>query len=273
MAGYAKSNTFINGQWEKTQTVQKTALSPLEEEKILREDLAAGYRIADMFGWTEVINNHISVRLPGDEDHFLINPYGQLYSEITASSLVTIDVKGNIIHPGTTNFGVNPAGFVIHGAIHASRKDAKCICHTHPVAGVAVAATKHGLLPISQNALIVGDISYHDYFGPVCHPEEQASLIRDLGKTKVIFLRNHGLLTIGETIGEAIMRMFFLIKACEIQVSALAQGGIENIIMATDYAQKEASSIAANYNGDDYGSREFAALKRKVEKIDPSYKN
>jgi len=272
MAGYAKSNTFINGQWEKTQTVQQTALGPLQE-KILREDLAAAYRIADMLGWTEVIHNHISVRLPGDEDYFLINPFGQLYSEITASSLVKIDVKGNIIHPGTTNFGVNPAGFVIHGAIHASRKDAKCICHTHAVAGVAVAATKHGLLPISQNALIVGDISYHDYFGPVCHPEEQASLIRDLGKTKVLFLRNHGLLTIGETIGEAITRMFFVIKACEIQVAALGQGGIENIIMASDYAQKEANAIAANYNGDEYGSREFAALKRKVEKIDPSYKN
>jgi len=252
--------------------VNKVELSPIEEEKRLREDLAAAYRIADMFGWTEVINNHISVRVPGAEEYFLINPYGQLYSEITASSLVKIDIHGNIIDPGTTDYGVNPAGFVIHAAIHAARKDAKCICHTHSVCGVAVAATKQGLLPISQNALIVGDVSYHDYFGPVCNPAEQESLVKDIGKTKVMFLRNHGLLTVGETIGEAILRMFFVIKACDIQVAALTHG-LNNVILASEQARKEAALLAEGYNGDSYGSREFAALKRKVEKIDPSYKN
>ncbi|MBX9812197.1 MAG: class II aldolase/adducin family protein [Burkholderiales bacterium] len=193
------------------------------EEWQTRVDLAACYRLMDKFGMTDLIYNHITARIPGADDHLLINLYGLLYREITASSLVKIDVEGNILWKPETDYGINKSGYVIHGAIHKARPEVKCVIHTHTRAGMAVSSMKCGLLPMTQTAMrFVGHIGYHDYEGPAVNLEERERLTRDLGAHDAMILRNHGLLTCGATIQQAFNTMYQLELSCRAQVDAMA---------------------------------------------------
>jgi ribulose-5-phosphate 4-epimerase/fuculose-1-phosphate aldolase len=194
------------------------------EEWRVRCDLAALYRLAALHGWDDLIFTHISARVPGPEHHFLINPYGMLFEEITASSLVKVDRAGDRVQAGEHD--VNPAGFIIHSAVHEAREDAQFVMHLHTVAGVAVSAQREGLLPISQHSLFpLASLSYHDYEGVALNPDEKARLVADLGATSLMMLRNHGLLTLGRSAADAFLKMFMLQRACEIQIAAQAGGG------------------------------------------------
>src|SRR5216683_4957166 len=193
------------------------------EEWAVRVDLAACYRLVARFGWEDLVFTHITARVPGTPDQFLINPYGVFFDEITASSLVKIDQQGQKLE--VSPFPVNPAGFVIHSAIHAARHDAKCVLHTHTLNGVAVSTQRAGLLPISQHALFVlPRLSYHDFEGPALRDDEKPRLVADLGDKNSLILRNHGLLTVGETVAEAFVSMYYLETSCAIQVRAQAGG-------------------------------------------------
>lgn len=195
-----------------------------ETERRLRVDLAACYRLMALFRWDDLVFTHISARIPGPEHHFLINPYGMLFEEITASSLVKIDLDGNKVEP--SEYPVNPAGFTIHSAIHAVRKDVTCVMHTHSLNGVAVSAQAGGLLPLSQQSLFVlSSMGTHDYEGVAVNPDEKPRLVRDLGDSSALLLRNHGLLTVGRTIADAFVAMYFFEAACQIQVRAQSGGG------------------------------------------------
>ena len=190
----------------------------------IRCDLAACYRLVARYGWSDLIFTHISARLPGDEHHFLINPYGLMFDEITASSLIKIDATGNKLQE--TPFPVNTAGFIIHSAVHAARHDVMCVLHTHTRAGVAVSAQAGGVLPISQQStFVLASLAYHDYEGVAIHPDEQPRLQADLGRNTFFCLRNHGLLTVGRSIADAFLSMYTFESACQIQVSAQAGGG------------------------------------------------
>lgn len=205
-------------------------MSYTKNEKLLRCKLAALYRIVDMYGWTQSIYNHVSVRISQDTEHFLINPFGMLYNEITASSLVKVDMQGHVVEAGTTNFGVNVAGFMLHAAIHSARPDLKCILHLHTPNIVAVSSTKAGLLYLSQESCLVGDVSYHNYEGLVVEKSEWDSLSRDLGvHNKVMMLRNHGAVCCGETIEEAFFYAYHLVLACDTQLK-MAPMGLDNLI-------------------------------------------
>jgi Ribulose-5-phosphate 4-epimerase and related epimerases and aldolases len=194
-----------------------------EEEWEARVNLAACYRLIDKFGMTDLIYNHITARIPGTHDHLLINLYGLLYKEITASSLVKIDVEGNILAKPDTDYGINKSGYVIHGAIHKARPGVKCVIHTHTRAGIAVSTMKCGLLPMSQTSMrFVGHIGYHDYEGPAVNLDERKRLVRDLGAHDAMILRNHGLLTCGETIQQAFNTMYQLELSCRAQVDVMA---------------------------------------------------
>src|ERR1044072_1499207 len=197
------------------------------EEWATRVDLAACYRLVAHFGWDDLVFTHISARVPGTHD-FLINPYGLMFEEVTASNLVRVDLAGN--KTLASPYEINPAGFTIHSAVHEARDDAGCVLHLHTTAGIAVSAQKGGLLPISQQAtFIMMSLSYHGYEGLALNPDEKARLQADLGKTYYMILRNHGLLTVGRTISDAFMAMFSLQRACEIQVLAQA-GGPDQLI-------------------------------------------
>lgn len=241
------------------------------EEWQIRTDLAACYRLAAHFGWDELIFTHFSARVPGApgaEEHFLINPFGLMFEEITASSLLKVDLKGELVM--ASDYFINPAGFVIHGAIHGARRDARCVLHTHTVAGVAVAAQKAGLLPISQNALLFhGDIAYHDYEGLALEMEERERLIANMGSANLLILRNHGLLCVGETIAEAFVRLFFLERACETQIAA--QGGGELLIQESDVVDKVGNQARFGA-GQSVAGMVWDALLRKIDRIDPDYK-
>jgi ribulose-5-phosphate 4-epimerase/fuculose-1-phosphate aldolase len=198
-----------------------------QEEWQVRVDLAACYRLVAYYGWDDLIFTHISARVPGPETHFLINPYGMMFDEITASSLVKIDLRGTKIVESA--YDVNPAGFTIHSAVHEGRHDAHCVLHLHTTAGVAVSAQKDGLLPISQQSLFpLSALSYHAYEGVALNPEEKPRLVADLGENNFMILRNHGLLTCGETVAEAFLNMFILQRSCEVQV--MAQSGGKELI-------------------------------------------
>src|SRR5580658_4185695 len=194
-----------------------------EQEWQARLDLAACYRLVDAYGMTDLIYNHITARIPGTDDHLLINLYGLTYREITASSLAKIDLEGNIIWKPATDYGINKSGYVIHGAIHAARSDVACIIHTHTRAGMAVAAMACGLLPLSQTSMrFVGHIGYHDYEGPAIDLAERERLVRDLGPHDAMIMYNHGLLTCGATIQQAFNTMYQLEMSCRAQVDAMA---------------------------------------------------
>lgn len=244
----------------------KDAVSP--EEWQLRVDLAACYRLVAAYGWTDLIYTHISARVPGPEHHFLINPYGLLFEEVTASSLVKIDLRGNAVMD--TPFSVNPAGFVIHSAIHAARDDAACVLHTHTRAGVAVSAQACGILPISQQATyVLASLAYHDYEGVALRDDEKPRLQADLGRASHLVLRNHGLLVVGLSIPEAFMLMFNFEASCQIQISAQSGGPLVQVnptITAGVAAMLEANG------GKVGGDFAWPAMLRKVERLDPSYK-
>jgi ribulose-5-phosphate 4-epimerase/fuculose-1-phosphate aldolase len=260
-----------------TQTYDSTSLATTSSEEIrLRRELAAVYRLVAHFRMTDLIFTHISLRLPGPDHHFLINPYGLLFEEITASSLVKIDMQGNPVEP--TPYRVNPAGFVIHSAVHAARPDALCVLHTHTKAGCAVAAQDNGLLPLNQiNMEFYNRLAYHAYEGVALNLAEQARLVEDLGEYDAMILRNHGLLTAGPTAGRAFLRMYYLDKACEIQISAQA-GGSPLTIPAhniSDYTARQLTGEAAQTDLTNEGNYDlaWAAMLRLVDRIAPDYAN
>ncbi|KAI2803664.1 Class II Aldolase and Adducin N-terminal domain [Blomia tropicalis] len=212
-------------------------------EKLLRCKLASVYRLVELYGWTMGIYNHITVRVSQDQEHFLLNPFGLQYHEVTASSLLKVDMQGNVVDPGSTNFTFNKAGYMLHSAIHSSRPDIKAILHLHYPPCVAVSAMKQGLLPASQEAAILGPISYHDYQGFVINPSEREQIARNLGPSnKVLILRNHGVVTCGETLEEALFLMTNLVLACETQIR-LAQVGLENIRLLPDETVEQVRSV------------------------------
>jgi ribulose-5-phosphate 4-epimerase/fuculose-1-phosphate aldolase len=195
-----------------------------EEEWQARCDLAAAYRLASLYGWTDLNNSHFSLRVPGTDDEFLLNPFGMFFDEITASSLIKVNREGAVI--GNADYPLNPAGFIIHGAIHLSEAAHNCVIHTHSRFGTAVAMQKQGLLPASQKALtVMGWTGYHDFEGPALDADEQPRIVRDLGDKRVLILRNHGLMTVGATVGEAFVWMYRIETACRQQIDALSGGG------------------------------------------------
>ncbi|XP_048114157.1 alpha-adducin isoform X13 [Alosa alosa] len=245
-------------------------------EKLLRCKLAAFYRLADLFGWSQLIYNHLTVRLNSDQERFLIVPFGLLYSEVSASSLVKINLQGEIVDRGSTNLGVNQAGFMLHSAIYAARPDVKCIVHIHTPAGAAVSAMKCGLLPISPEALALGEVTYHDYHGILVDEEENILIQKNLGPTsKVLILRNHGLVSVGETVEEAFYYIHNLVTACEIQVRTLASaGGPDNLVMLDPEKYKArprhlepASDPASTHPKWLVGEQEFEALMRMLDNL------
>ncbi|WP_432176830.1 class II aldolase/adducin family protein [Streptomyces sp. Tue6028] len=246
-----------------------------EEELRLRRELAAVYRLVAHFRMTDLIFTHISQRLPGPDNHFLINPYGLLFEEITASDLVKIDLDGNPVEP--TPHPVNPAGFVIHSAIHKARPDAHCVLHTHTRAGCAVAAQRDGLLPVNQMSMEFHNrVGYHDYEGVALNLDEQQRLVADLGHHPALILRNHGLLTVGESAAQAFLRMYYLEKACEIQVTAQAAGAplVLPPAQVCEYtAQQLTGEADADFQDDIAYDLAWAALLRLVERIAPDYKD
>ncbi|MGE0723929.1 MAG: class II aldolase/adducin family protein [Alphaproteobacteria bacterium] len=245
-----------------------------EEEWALRTQLAACYRIIDHLGWAELIWSHTTVRVPGPDTHFLINPYGLRYDEVTASNLVKIDLDGNTVGP--VEHLINPAGFVIHSAIHMARHDAACVMHIHTPAGMAVAAQAGGLLPISMYALgYDGQVAYHDFEGPSLTLGARERLARNLGDRNLLILRSHGTLTCGRTIPEAFLHMYRLQRCCEVQLMAQAGGG--KLIVPPDKVRRDSVDLAYEFfktgGHATYGELEFAALVRLMDRTDPSFRD
>ena len=239
-----------------------------EAERNARVELAACYRIFDMLGWTEMIFNHITVRVPGPEVRFLINPFGLHYSEVTASSLVLIDIDGNPVRE--TKWPVNRAGFVIHSAIHGAVKDAHCVMHTHTTNGVAVSCLEQGLSPHNfYGAMLHGKVAYHEFEGITVDPGEKGRLVRDLGDKPVMLLRNHGLLAWGASVPEAFLWLWTVQRACDVQITASSAGAIHPIREEVFPQTVRESGPAEKRTCEDV----FAALQRKVDRIDPSYRN
>ena len=238
------------------------------EEWAIRVDLAAAYRLVAYYGWDDLIFTHLSARVPGPEHHFLMNPYNLMFEEVTASSLVKIDVHGHAIDP--TPFVTNPAGFTIHSAIHMARDDAHAVMHLHTPFGQAVSAHGEGLLPLTQTAMLArGDMAFHEYEGVATDLDERERLVADLGDKSSMLLRNHGTLTVGKTIAEAFVRMYFLERACEAQVYALSAGdNISNPPQGTPELAAEQSRAMIPL-----GSNLLAwpALKRKAYRLDPGF--
>jgi ribulose-5-phosphate 4-epimerase/fuculose-1-phosphate aldolase len=240
-----------------------------DAEWSLRVDLAACYRLVAHFRWDDLVFTHISARVPGPEHHFLINPYGMLFDEITASSLVKIDLDGRKVTDSP--YDVNPAGFTIHSAIHAARADARCVLHLHSLNGIAVSAQKHGVLPVSQQSIFVlASLAYHDYEGVALRDDEKPRLVRDLGDKSFLMLRNHGLLTVADTIPDAFLLMYLFESACTIQVRAQAGGGElipvdPRIIAGAGAAAKQVTRSAG-------GGLAWPGLLRRLDRIDPSYR-
>lgn len=238
------------------------------EEWQLRVDLAAAYRLVALFGWDDLIFTHLSARLPGAEHHFLINPYGMMFEEITASSLVKVDQDGNKLDP--SDFDINPAGFTIHSAIHAVREDAACVMHTHTTAGVAVSAQQEGLLPLSQQSLFpLSNLSYHDYEGVALREDEKARLQADLGNTNFMILRNHGLLTVGSSVADTFLGMFILQRACEIQLQALS--GNRPLTPIPDGIVQTIKQQAEQVTKGMGGQLAWPGLLRKLDRENPGY--
>jgi len=241
-----------------------------KDEWEVRVDLAAAYQLAAIFRWTDLIYTHFSARVPGTDD-ILINPYGLMFDEITASNLVKIDMTGNVLDD-PTGMGVNHAGFVIHGCVHQTRQEINCVLHTHTRAGVAVSAQKCGLLPLSQHAMRVqAQVTYHDYEGVALEMDERERLARDLGPTsKAMILRNHGLLTLGESVREAFELMWYLDCACQIQVDALA-GGIDNALLMPEHAAQTAAAQLQRPNRPAQ-TKDWPALLRLLDRKGINYR-
>jgi ribulose-5-phosphate 4-epimerase/fuculose-1-phosphate aldolase len=241
------------------------------EEWQTRVDLAACYRLIAHHGWSDLVFTHITARIPGTDHHFLINPYGMLFDEITASSLVKIDLAGNKLDADNP-YPVNPAGFTIHSAVHAARADAKCVLHTHTANGVAVSAQKGGVLPISQQSIFVlASLAYHSYEGVALNEGEKPRLVRDIGDKMYLMLRNHGLLTVGETVADAFLAMYLFETTCTIQIRAQSGGGelipIPQPIL--DGAQAQARVVTRGLGG----NLAWPGLLRKLDRMDSGFRH
>ncbi|WP_420807497.1 class II aldolase/adducin family protein [Alteromonas flava] len=240
------------------------------EEWQLRVDLAACYRTVALYGWDDLVFTHISARVPGPEHHFLINPYGLMFEEVTASSLVKVDLHGNKVMD--SEFDINPAGFTIHSAVHEARDDAKCVMHLHTTAGIAVSVLQDGLQPYSQQSLFaLASLSYHDYEGVALNPDEKQRLVADLGDTNFMILRNHGLLTCAESVADAFLGMFILQRSCEIQIQAQSTGQplipIPGQILAGIKAQ--AKQVTRSMGG----ALAWPGILRRLDRESPGYKD
>lgn len=245
----------------------KDKVSP--EEWQMRVDLAALYRIVAMYGWDDLIFTHLTARVPGGDHHFLINPYGWLFEEITASSLVKIDLEGNKVMDSPHD--INPAGFTIHSAIHEARDDAVCVMHLHTRSGIAVAAQKNGLLPISQQAsTVINALSYHDYEGIALNPEEKVRLVQDLGNKRLMILRNHGTLALGRSVAGTFLAMYTLETACQAQVLAQSTGA--ELTMIPQEIIDDTINTSKTSTKNQGGRLAWPALLRKLDRRDPSYK-
>jgi ribulose-5-phosphate 4-epimerase/fuculose-1-phosphate aldolase len=241
-----------------------------DEEWQQRVDLAACYRLIAMYGWDDIVFTHVSARVPGPDEHFLINAYGMLFEEITASSLVKIDLQGDKVVDSPHM--VNPAGFVIHSAVHAARHDVGCVLHTHTKAGIAVSAQADGLLPISQTSLFpFATLAYHDYEGIALNDAEKPRLVADLGHNNALILRNHGLLTTGATVADAFLMMYMLETACQIQV--LAQAGGNNLIMVPRPIVEGIQAQAEKATEGLGGQLVWPGLLRKLDRRDTSFRD
>jgi len=235
-----------------------------------RVDLAAAYRLVAHFKWDDLVFTHITARVPGEEDRFLINPYGLMFDEITASSLVKIDLQGNKLDDSP--FPVNPAGFTIHSAIHSARHDAQCVLHTHTLNGIAVSAQAGGVLPLSQQSIfILASLAYHDYEGVALRDEEKPRLVEDLGRATYLMLRNHGLLTVGATVADALLAMYFFETVCTIQVRAMA-GGVPLTHVDPRIIQTAGEQARGATRGMGAGALTWPGLLRRLDRIDRSYR-
>ncbi|MEX1034776.1 MAG: class II aldolase/adducin family protein [Sneathiella sp.] len=233
----------------------------------VRIDLAAAYRLVALYGWDDLIFTHISARLPGKDNHFLINPYGMMFEEITASSLVKIDMNGEIV--GESEYKVNPAGFTIHSAVHEVRHDAGCVMHLHTAAGTAVATQEEGLMPLNQTALVIREqLAYHEYEGIALNHDERPRLQKDLGDKKLMLLWNHGTLALGETVADAFLGMYFLERACEMQVASLAGG--KKLHYPTDTV-KQVTADQGKHGLTAVSGMAWKALLRKLDRQLPGY--
>ncbi|MDC0158444.1 class II aldolase/adducin family protein [Rhodospirillaceae bacterium] len=243
-----------------------------EAEYATRIDLAAAFRLVDLYGWSDMLATHLSARIPGPNEHFLINPVGMMFEEMTASCLVKVDIDGNIL--SESEFGINPAGYTIHSAVHMGRKDAGCVMHTHTAAGLGVATQKSGLLPLTQMALaVIAQTGYHDYEGPAFDLGERDRLIKDLASNNVLVLRNHGLLTVGKTVAEAFVWLFRAERACRFQLS-FQQAGVspQEIPKEVQDVSIERSKKAISASGHrPIGEFEWPALIRKLNRENPGY--
>jgi len=252
------------------------AASPSEIQKLvsaeewqLRVDLAACYRLVALYGWSDLVFTHISARIPGPEHHFLINPYGLMFDEITASSLVKVDQQCNKIIESP--YPVNPAGFVIHSAVHAAREDIQCVLHTHTRAGIAVSAQKNGVLPISQQStFVLASLAYHDYEGVAFRDDEKPRLQADMGSANFLMLRNHGLLTCGKTIADAFLSMYTFENTCQIQIAAQSGGG--ELTQVNPKIVEGVGQAMKVQTGGMGGQFVWPSLIRKLDRIDDSYK-
>jgi len=239
------------------------------EEWQVRQDLACLYRLVAHHGWDDFLFTHLSVRVPGPDHHFLLNPLGLMFEEVTASSLVKVDVEGNKVME--TPYEINPAGFTIHSAVHMAREDAHCVMHLHTDDGVAVSAQESGLLPITQHAMQLGEIAYHDYEGVALDLDERQRIVADLGEKQCMILRNHGTLTVGGSCADAYMAMFYLERACTMQIRALA-GGVAISQPPQGSAEKAAQQSRVLFDGT-VGPLAWQALKRKMTRVDDSFLN
>lgn len=249
------------------------------EEWATRVDLAACYRLVAHFGMSELISNHISARVPGTHDQFLINPFGLMYEEITASCLIRVDAAGRVLHNPTPGLGINRAGYVIHSAVHEARPDAGCVIHTHTPAGIAVSTLRCGILPICQSAMRFARIAYHDFEGVTFDEDEKQRLVRDLGDAEVMVLRNHGLIALGAGIPQAFNNMFRLERICQIQQMAMAchtdilMPSPESIARANQAYAGNHSSMGGGAAAQALGVMEWPAMLRLLDRRDPSYRD
>jgi ribulose-5-phosphate 4-epimerase/fuculose-1-phosphate aldolase len=240
-----------------------------DEEWNARVELAACYRVLDLLGWSEVIFNHVTLRIPGPDARYLINPFGLLYREVRASNLVAVDLDGNIV--GRSDWPVNPAGFVVHGAFHDAVPDARCVMHVHTTAGLAVACAREGLVDCNfYSAQLRGEVAYHDFEGIVLRSDEKARLVRDMGSAHAMVLRNHGLLTVGIDIPQAFAFMWTLQRACEVQLAARTLG---EVIHVPEAISRQASRDAFQFDPRMGAARTmFDALVREADRVDPSFR-
>ena len=239
-----------------------------EAEWQVRQDLAAAYRIIAHYGWDDMVFTHLSARVPGPDEHFLLNPFGFLFNEVTASNLIKVDLDGNIMLDN--GYTVNAAGFTIHSAVHMSREDAHAVMHVHTDSGVAVSSTKEGFLPLNQHAMFVyHDLAYHDWEGVALNLDERERLVADLGDRHLMILRNHGTLALGRSVASCFLRLYYLERACQIQVNALAAG-------SPNLPNKQAINMMQNtFSNPDVweglASSAWPAIRRQADRLDPGY--